>query len=620
MTDIVLAVPIGAASFQRATETVSEEVAARVREWPAVTVIVDGVAYIPLRTDWMPPGDRRTADGVEILIGARWPDEAQLSIDAGIAPRISGTLMGRLWEMMCDADTEDEQSEAPAVAPERVASGDVQMGAGPALHIGAGEEGGVLPGEDASCCGDLSALQDMDQQVSCPTPSADQVAPAESGITDEVIESVFPLDQIAKMGAAMALKMLEDYREKHPHLGILETPDLVLMGHDDLTALLTRAVTDPQVVAEARGRKAKLDEMLAAQQREARRPKIIMNDKVLNEKTSEAIDALQVMNEPPRLFVRAGRLVRVEHDEHNRPVIQTLNKAAVRGELDRAAHWVVYKPDKDKEMVESYVTPGEAIAEDLMERPSSEWGLPPLIGIATSPILHLDGSIHDAAGYDPLTRMYLLPEPGFVLAPVPASPTSEDIEAAKALLLEPFWDFPFVDEASRWNAVGALMTGVFRPIIEGPCPCWLLTKPQAGSGASLMQCAVYSAITGSVPPASVTPKTKEEWEKRALSILMGGAPVHIWDNLEGSFRSDVLASLLTAREWRGRRLGQTEEVSVPARTVWFANGNNVQIGGDLARRVYLSRIDAEVALPWMREDFRHPDLLTWVRENRGRLI
>ncbi len=203
--------------------------------------------------------------------------------------------------------------------------------------------------------------------------------------------------------------------------------------------------------------------------------------------------------------------------------------------------------------------------------------------------MHLDGTIHATVGYDEVTRMYLMPEPGFMLAPVPDDPTHDEVEAAKDLILEIFWDFPFVDEASRWNAVGAFLTGVFRPIIDGPCPCWLLTKPQAGSGASLMQNAVYMAITGVTPPASVTPKTKEEWSKRIMSILRGGSPLHIWDNLEGSLKSDVLASLLTAREWSDRILGVTEDAALPARTVWFGNGNNVQIGGDLARRVILSR-------------------------------
>jgi len=80
--------------------------------------------------------------------------------------------------------------------------------------------------------------------------------------------------------------------------------------------------------------------------------------------------------------------------------------------------------------------------------------LPPLAGIATSPILHLDGTIHGVEGYDPATSMYFMPEPGFDLAPVPADPTAADIAAAKEMILEMFWDFPFVDEASRWNAVG----------------------------------------------------------------------------------------------------------------------------------------------------------------------
>lgn len=583
---IVLKIPYESTSFHAARAALQEplpvetyearqEILSRIQEWTGVTIALDDAAYIPLRTDWMPPRDRRTADGVEVLLAGRWPEQVQAAIAAGQFARVSGRVIGEFWKGIAACGLSEDHKNPDSAVEEIYPEGEVDQDAPAARNIS-------VPGE--------------------------------------ATESVFPLDQIAKMGAAMALRMLEEYREKCPHLEIPGTEVLEMMGREDLVAMLVRTVTDPQVVAEARTQKARLDAALEAQERESRRPKIVLNDKVLNEKTAEAIDALQVMNDPPRLFVRAGRIVRVERDEHGRPVIQTLNKAAVRGELDRAAHWVLFKPDKDKEVIETYVTPGEAIAEDLMERPPSEWGLPALIGIATSPILHLDGSIHDTVGYDPVTQMYLLPEPGFVLAPVPANPTAADIASAKEMILEMFWDFPFVDEASRWNAVGAFLTGVFRPIIDGPCPCWLLTKPQAGSGASLMQNAVYLAITGVTPPASVTPKTKEEWEKRALSILMGGAPVHIWDNLEGSFRSDVLASLLTAREWRGRRLGQTEEVSVPARTVWFANGNNVAIGGDLARRVYLSRIDAEVALPWMREDFRHPDLLRWVRENRGRLI
>ncbi len=350
------------------------------------------------------------------------------------------------------------------------------------------------------------------------------------------------------------------------------------------------------------------------------RPTIVLTNRHMHEVTADTVRAIAEANDPPRLFHRAAALVRVCRDEQERPLIQTLSEHALRGVMDRVAVWLSVKEGKDGAIREIPEYPPVSIVRDVLGRPTDEWRLPPLAGIATSPILHLDGTIHGVEGYDPVTLMYFMPEPGFVLAPVPANPTAADIAAAKEMILEMFLDFPFIDEPSRWNAVGAFLTGVFRPIISGPCPCWLLTKPQAGSGASLMQNAVYLAITGVTPPASVTPKTKEEWGKRIMSILRGGAPVHIWDNLEGQFKSDILASLLTAREWSDRILGVTEDAALPARTVWFANGNNVQIGGDLARRVLMSRIDAETAMPWLREDFRHPDLLRWVRENRGRLI
>lgn len=97
--------------------------------------------YIPLRTDWMPNGNRCTADGVEVLLGGRWPPE----VDANQGARISGAVFGRVWGIVCDAaPVEDSkgistyglsrendeqtangaQDEAPEVAPEPVAGMD----------------------------------------------------------------------------------------------------------------------------------------------------------------------------------------------------------------------------------------------------------------------------------------------------------------------------------------------------------------------------------------------------------------------------------------------------------------------------------------------------------------
>jgi len=79
----------------------------RVLEWTTAAVTLDNAVYIPLRTDWMPNGPRRTADGVEVLLAGRWPAE----VDAESGPRISGAVFGRIWEIVCDAAPAEENKD-----------------------------------------------------------------------------------------------------------------------------------------------------------------------------------------------------------------------------------------------------------------------------------------------------------------------------------------------------------------------------------------------------------------------------------------------------------------------------------------------------------------------------
>ena len=144
MSSIVLKIPIESQSFRAAlTDATLRD---RVLEWTTAAVTLDDAVYIPLRTDWMPNGTRRTADGVEVLLAGRWPPE----IDAESGPRISGAVFGRVWEIVCDADISPDfsgiatcglyeenneqsanraQNEAPAAEEEPVAD----MVAAPAI-------------------------------------------------------------------------------------------------------------------------------------------------------------------------------------------------------------------------------------------------------------------------------------------------------------------------------------------------------------------------------------------------------------------------------------------------------------------------------------------------------
>ena len=97
MSSIVLKIPSNSQSFRAALTDAT--IRDRVMEWTTAAVTLDDAVYIPLRTDWMPPRDRRTADGVEVLLAGRWPPE----VDAETGPRVSAAIFSRVWGIVCDA-------------------------------------------------------------------------------------------------------------------------------------------------------------------------------------------------------------------------------------------------------------------------------------------------------------------------------------------------------------------------------------------------------------------------------------------------------------------------------------------------------------------------------------
>ena len=92
------------------------------------------------------------------------------------------------------------------------------------------------------------------------------------------------------------------------------------------------------------------------------------------------------------------------------------------------------------------------------------------------------------------------------------------------------------------------------------------------------------------------------------------------DNLRHKLDSSAVAGALTAPFWEDRILGVSEMVRLPIRCAWIATGNNSEFSNEMARRIVRIRLDAHVERPWQREGFRHPDLMIWVRANRGRLV
>ncbi|KUG14536.1 hypothetical protein ASZ90_015821 [hydrocarbon metagenome] len=355
------------------------------------------------------------------------------------------------------------------------------------------------------------------------------------------------------------------------------------------------------------------------------RPKIVITDTRLRDISDQSLDHLVATNEPERLFVRARGLVRIGTDEKGIAVIDRLNEHSFRGILERTCDYVRLQPDKkgnDKILWKEVPTaPSKDLVNDVLSL--GAWPFPVVESVVQTPIIHLDGSIITAAGYDPKTLSYYAPPNGTTIPAVPDVPTDQDVKDAADLIWEPFIDFPFIDETSKTHIAAALLTIVLRPVIPGPVPAFIIDKPAPGTGASLI--ASILSVIGQGGDAAVigAPRDDDAWSKKITATLRAGITLANVDNVEHKLFAPSLAAVLTATIWRDRILGLSEMITLPNRTVWVLNGNNVSLGGDLPRRVIWSRMDAVSERPWQRErvkPYKHPDVLVWTYENRGRIL
>jgi hypothetical protein len=246
-----------------------------------------------------------------------------------------------------------------------------------------------------------------------------------------------------------------------------------------------------------------------------------------------------------------------------------------------------------------------------------------LTGVIAHPILRPDGSLLTTPGYDPATGLYLTSN---VAVNVPEAPTPEQVRAAVAELYEVVCDFPFAgdDDAQRsthrsaWLA--ALLTPLARQVFTGPAPWMITTATTPGTGKGLLLTVIGLLLTGE--PMVVTPWTDDEvgLRKEITTVAVSGRSIHLFDNLTGQVGNPVIDAALTTASWGDRLLGGNKMYSGPLRTVFYGTGNNMDLKDETNRHVLLIRLTTDLEHPETRNNFVHPDLKAYVKENRGRLL
>ncbi len=342
--------------------------------------------------------------------------------------------------------------------------------------------------------------------------------------------------------------------------------------------------------------------------------------------TEKAIAAVKTHNEPPVVFMRSNTFSRVLFDEHNRPLIESMNDYAVSSIVERCIEFKEVKLNPPRVV---NIDPPMSIIRDIVNTPWND-PLPPLVGLTECPIIHRDGTLTTKSGYDPDTRMYYATNTTVDLQNIPNEPTDEQVKAAVAVLEDLFYDFPFTKnpdsqeeekEYSRINVYGLLLTSVIRTTIKSPVPLAIITKPQAGVGGTLIARIIHAVATGRDIEVKGAPMKEEEFEKKITTWLKEGSPLIVLDNISGKIDSPSLARVLTADSWSDRLLGGNTEGRYYNKSTWVATGNNIMLGGDLPRRCYSITLESVSARPWQeKRKFKHDDVIIWTLDNRGMIL
>ena len=171
--------------------------------------------------------------------------------------------------------------------------------------------------------------------------------------------------------------------------------------------------------------------------------------------------------------------------------------------------------------------------------------------------------------------------------------------------------------ADKAVALAAILTALDRHNMP-TAPLHGFSATVAGTGKSKLADIVSILATGRPAAVKGQPGTEDELEKRLNSELLQGASIICIDNCEHTLQSAFLCQMLTQETVSIRVLGQSKNIDASTMVTVMATGNNLQVTGDLTRRVLVCSLDARVEHPERRE-FAW-DAKDVAKEQRGRLV
>lgn len=226
------------------------------------------------------------------------------------------------------------------------------------------------------------------------------------------------------------------------------------------------------------------------------------------------------------------------------------------------------------------------------------------------PFITASGDIVSVPGFHEETGIYANFDHD-AIPPVPEAPTSDEVIGAIQTTMYPWSRYRFASPEDQGAMLAAVMTAICRPAL-GITPGFFFDAPVQSSGKSKAAAALGALIKGQragITPFVGGPNAEAELTKKIVAMAVDGETFCLIDNVVGTWRSPVLAALVTEGQISERLLGGNQWYRGALRLMLMATGNNASLDHDLGRRLIRVRIDPGVECPQARAfDFDPVDM------------
>jgi len=328
--------------------------------------------------------------------------------------------------------------------------------------------------------------------------------------------------------------------------------------------------------------------------------------------------------ETPTLFRMGKNIVRLSLDPDTKQASTTvLDWKGMQQVIEQHTTWWRLNPANDACLRDYRPTP-QIVAETVLAQIGPQ--LPRLDMIVGTPFFDASGNLVATPGYHYASKVYYSPTHGLDVTLPPEAPTREDVAQALRTVKEPFEEFPFDDPAAMAHTLAMLLQPIVRPMIDGPCPPYVITKPAlpsgTGTGATLLAQVIHNIGFGRDKSVGTVQANDSEWMKYLSSHVLAGTSMLVIDNVPKGYvlQSSALNAYASGTGFDVRKLGGNDLIDDDIRSMLVFTGNAVKFNGEIARRVLTVMLNTHTAKPSEGRTFQHDPLLPWVRANRSAMV